>query len=279
MEANKIADGKYTVVVRALGSSNQVYASQDYAGIVYTATRPSIFQKIGKAMMASPLYFGIIVAIILAVVIFFMVNSMREKSMSGTPVMQGRMGARKGGSRKKPGAMALADNEPIPNASSPKPVATHKPPPNSYATPVQPPPQAAYPIPNAAQQSDQTLVGGPAVTPDSTVVANVRGSAVLTFTKAPPGAASVGHRTMLSQYPFTIGRKDAALTINDISVSRLHAQITMDQRNNTFWCEDMNSSNGSYLNGMKINPGQAVQLSNGSQLRLGPNVEMQFEII
>jgi VWFA-related protein len=283
MEANKIADGKYTVVVRALGSSNQVYASQDYAGIVYKATRPSLFQKIGKAMMASPLYFGIIIAIILVVVVFFMVNSMREKSMSGTPVMQGRMGAKRGGKSKKPGSMALADNEPIPNRSSPKPVATQKPPQNSYPTPVQTPvqptPQASYPLPNAMQQSDRTLVGGPSISPDSTVVANMRGNAVLTLTKAPPGAASVGQRTIVAQYPFTIGRKDAALTINDISVSRLHAQITMDQRNNSFWFEDMNSSNGSFINGVRVNAGQPVQISNGSQLRLGPNVEIKFEII
>jgi len=283
MEANKIADGKYTVVVRALGSSSQVYASQDYAGIVYKATRPSLFQKIGKAMMASPLYFGIIIAIILVVVVFFMVNSMREKSMSGTPVMQGRMGAKRGGKSKKPGSMALADNEPIPNRSIPKPVATHKPPQNSYPTPVQSPvqptPQASYPLPNAMQQSDRTLVGGPSVSPDSTVVANMRGNAVLTFTKAPPGAASVGQRTVVAQYPFTIGRKDAALTINDISVSRLHAQIMMDQRNNSYWYEDMNSSNGSFINGVRVNAGQPVQITNGSQLRLGPNVEIQFEII
>src|SRR5665648_531315 len=283
MEANKIADGKYTVVVRALGSSSQVYASQDYAGIVYKATRPSLFQKIGKAMMASPLYFGIIIAIILVVVVFFMVNSMSEKSMSGKPVMQGRMGAKRGGKSKKPGSMALADNEPIPNRSIPKPVATHKPPQNSYPTPVQSPvqptPQASYPLPNAMQQSDRTLVGGPSVSPDSTVVANMRGNAVLTFTKAPPGAASVGQRTVVAQYPFTIGRKDAALTINDISVSRLHAQIMMDQRNNSYWYEDMNSSNGSFINGVRVNAGQPVQITNGSQLRLGPNVEIQFEII
>lgn len=287
MEANKIADGKYTVVVRALGNANQVYASQEYKGIVYSAVRPSLFQKIGRAMIASPLYLAIIVVIILAVVVFFMFNSAREKSMSGTPVLQGRMGGKKSGGGKKKGAMPFADVEPIPNNAVPPPIKHSPNGSNIYPMPVQPqspPPQSApvrqaYPQQNYSQQGDNTLVGGSIPPVDATMVGGLQGQPVLTFIKAPAGVGMVGQRTALSYFPFTIGRKDAALTLNDISISRLHGQISADERNNTYWFEDLNSSNGSFINGRRVTPGQPVQLSNGTQLRLGPNVEVKFEII
>jgi hypothetical protein len=179
--------------------------------------------------------------------------------------------------------MPFADVEPIPNKASAPAVKRSTNGANVYAMPVQPPstPPARQPIPqpNFSQQGDNTLVGGGMPSVDATMVGSLQGQPVLTFIKAPAGVGTVGQRTGLSYFPFTIGRKDAALTINDISISRLHGQISADERNNTFWYEDLNSSNGSFINGRRLAAGQPVQLSNGTQLRLGPNVEIKFEII
>jgi pSer/pThr/pTyr-binding forkhead associated (FHA) protein len=81
----------------------------------------------------------------------------------------------------------------------------------------------------------------------------------------------------LSQFPFTIGRVNAALTLNDASVSRLHAQISMDTQSKRYLITDMNSSNGTRVNGMQLTPGQAMYLDQGSRIQIGPNIEIRFE--
>ena len=55
--SNKIADGKYTVVIRVLGKTNQVYSSAQYSGVVYKATRPVHFpDHLGRHSWLHPLY-------------------------------------------------------------------------------------------------------------------------------------------------------------------------------------------------------------------------------
>jgi serine/threonine protein kinase len=69
---------------------------------------------------------------------------------------------------------------------------------------------------------------------------------------------------------FILGRT-GDLRLSDARVSRRHAAI--NRRNGSFLLEDLNSSNGTYLNGEKI--GQPCVLKAGDIVRVGP-FEMQF---
>jgi hypothetical protein len=53
----------------------------------------------------------------------------------------------------------------------------------------------------------------------------------------------------------------------EMGVSRRHAVIY--RMKNSLFMEDLNSANGSYLNGQRLVPGQPRLLRNGDELRLG----------
>lgn len=99
----------------------------------------------------------------------------------------------------------------------------------------------------------------------------------LSVVNAPPGVLSPGQKISVQQLPFTIGRVGAMLTVSDASVSRLHAQITMDSQSRRYQITDMNSSNGTRVNGTPITSGQPTFLNHGSRIQIGPNVEIVFE--
>jgi len=113
MEKNRVPNGKYTVILRVLGKNNQVYSSAQYSGIVYAPTYPSVFQNIATGLKTYPGITISIIAIVLVVVGFLMYNNMRAKSLTGTPVMQSRLGTKR---NKKMGEtiLPIADEEPIP---------------------------------------------------------------------------------------------------------------------------------------------------------------------
>lgn len=68
---------------------------------------------------------------------------------------------------------------------------------------------------------------------------------------------------------FTIGRKDEnSIVLSDQHVSGNHARIIV--RNNGLFIEDLNSTNGTYLNGTKIKG--KVRLSNKDQIKIGTAV-------
>ena len=68
------------------------------------------------------------------------------------------------------------------------------------------------------------------------------------------------------QLPLSIGRdKKNKLPIENNAVSRYHAVITSE--NGNFYLEDLNSTNGTFLNGRqvlkdRINPGDAIRIAN-----------------
>lgn len=87
-----------------------------------------------------------------------------------------------------------------------------------------------------------------------------------------------GQQIPLMLFPFVIGRREGNLLIQDPSLSRRHAQITFDGANRTFFITDLNSSNGTRLNGVPLVPGQPKQLTSGASLDLGPNVLIRFDL-
>ena len=271
--ANKIPNGKYTVVVEVLGQNNQVYSTAQYPDVVYTATRPSVFQTVWVALMAAPIVFGLIIVILLGVVGYFMYMSVRSKSMTGTPVLQGRLGEKLAEGRDGGAVLPLADSEPIPMRGQAA----------NVATPAVPPPgsRSGQPGPSsmpAPKREDHTVLSGGEA--GATVIAAqpVIAKASLMVVRSPEDAINQGQQIALAQFPFVIGRLEGSLIIKDANISRRHAQITYEVASRSYFITDLNSSNGTRVNEQRLAPGQPVQLTRGAVIGLGPNVTLRFEL-
>ena len=73
----------------------------------------------------------------------------------------------------------------------------------------------------------------------------------------------------LEQSSYTIGKKrgEADLVLNDMSVSRLHARVVKEK--DGFYLEDMNSTNGTFKNGLQLQPYEKRKLEEGDEITLG----------
>jgi VWFA-related protein len=282
-KANRIKDGKYTVVVRVLAKNNNVYSTAVYEGVSYKA--PSLFERLGVALIAAPIFLFGILGIILAVVAFLMFNSSRQKSLSGTPVLQGRLGGKLSGNRKSTGpVIPVADQEPIPSRKMPSASQPSSPvvaPSQAAATPPQPSPASPRPAAVVQPSADATVMASnmQGAEAGATVIASspLMPRATLTVVEA-GGSMASKIPTVITPLPFVIGRTEGALLIPDPNISRKHAQISYDPTLRAYLINDMNSSNGTYINSKRIMPGQTTQLSNGMVIGLGPSITLRFEL-
>lgn len=64
---------------------------------------------------------------------------------------------------------------------------------------------------------------------------------------------------------YVIGRKNANIVLNDKKCSSIHA-LLFQSPSNTLCLKDSNSSNGTFLNGKKV---EAADLNAGDQLKIG----------
>jgi hypothetical protein len=282
----KIPDGKYTVIVRVLGMNNQVYSTAQYDGLVYTAQLPNLMQLFTAALIAAPMIIIAIVAILLGLVGFMMYSSRREKSMTGTPVLQGRLGGKiSGGGRSSGPVIPISSDEPIPlrgQSSGPALPVANQPrsaTPASLPNPAANPPQRSKP---ALPSSDATMItAGPAATPaqDATRISStpMLPRAFLTVIQAGGSQVPQG-QILMTQFPYVIGRTEGALIIPELNISRRHAQITYNESDRTFSISDLNSSNGTRLNNQPLTPGQPARLFNGALIGLGPNISIRFDV-
>lgn len=73
----------------------------------------------------------------------------------------------------------------------------------------------------------------------------------------------------LQKFPFTIGKKEGAVdaVLADTSVSRMHARFF--QQDCTLYLEDLNSTNGTYKNGMLLAPHEKVEVLPEDEIRFG----------
>ncbi len=80
----------------------------------------------------------------------------------------------------------------------------------------------------------------------------------------------------LTKFPFVIGKKreNVDLVINDYSASRIHARIT--QEDGIFYLEDLNSTNGTFKNGLRLQPYEKRKLESGDELKFG-NTEYTYK--
>jgi hypothetical protein len=73
----------------------------------------------------------------------------------------------------------------------------------------------------------------------------------------------------------SVGRvSDNELSLNDASVSKIHAALTMNQQG-TLLVADTGSTNGTYINGRRISYGEARQIEDGDVVGFG-DVEVRF---
>jgi two-component system, cell cycle response regulator len=80
-----------------------------------------------------------------------------------------------------------------------------------------------------------------------------------------------GHRYFLTQAEMTLGRDAAAdITVSDQSISRKHAKIT--KHDGKVFITDLGSSNGSFINDKKIEPGKEMPLVKEDMIKLGNSI-------
>lgn len=66
----------------------------------------------------------------------------------------------------------------------------------------------------------------------------------------------------------TLGRSSKSdIVIKDKFVSKNHLKIF--ERNNSYYIEDNNSANGTYLNGNRVDSNEIIQLQNGDRIGVG----------
>jgi VWFA-related protein len=272
MKANRIADGKYTVILRVLSNSSSEYSRAEYPGLIYKG--PTLFARIGTALTASPIFLYAIIGIILVVVLFLMISSARQKNVSATPVAQGQLGKKLGSGKGTPGAdAAVADHEPVPvRRAAPAPAAPRP-------TPVQTPPPAQPRKEAPPPAADTTMI-------DMNPLQAEAGATMIASTPPVPrasisvvrGPAQQGQTSILS-FPFTLGRVDCDLTIADPNVSRRHAQLTFDAGRRAFFITDLNSSNGTFMNNQRLPSGEPVLIASSAEISLGPNVTIRITLL
>jgi two-component system cell cycle response regulator len=115
--------------------------------------------------------------------------------------------------------------------------------------------------------------------PASKTVANATLEALLT-PKLEPGKAclivirgrSVGHLLELQKLPSVVGRApDVELMIDDVAVSRRHAQIEKGAEG--FAVQDLGSTNGLFVNGLRV---QRQLLHDGDRIQVGTTTILKF---
>ena len=82
----------------------------------------------------------------------------------------------------------------------------------------------------------------------------------------------------LDKLPLTVGklRGCAEFVIDNPSISRLHARFFSDPSGMTTLMKDLNSTNGTYLNGRRLNPNETVSIREGDEIGLGQLVFEMF---
>ena len=73
----------------------------------------------------------------------------------------------------------------------------------------------------------------------------------------------------LENLPFVVGKSKEHVDylLQDNSVSRMHAKFT--DRDGKIYLTDLNSTNGTFKNGLRLNPGEATLLEREDEVRLG----------
>jgi two-component system cell cycle response regulator len=84
-----------------------------------------------------------------------------------------------------------------------------------------------------------------------------------------------GHVTAADGPELRLGRHPtSSLVLDDEGISRSHARIL--RRGNAYVIEDLKSSNGTYVNGTRI---ETMEIADGAMIQLGPRVKFRFSVV
>lgn len=77
---------------------------------------------------------------------------------------------------------------------------------------------------------------------------------------------------VLDTDPVIIGKKkgEADIIVEDLAISRVHARVYLE--NGEYYLEDLNSTNGTFKNGMRLRPYEKKQLMDGDEIKLGNRI-------
>lgn len=76
-----------------------------------------------------------------------------------------------------------------------------------------------------------------------------------------------GREYLLKDGENTVGREATDVLLNDPTVSRRHAKVVLEV--GKAWLEDMGSSNGTSASGVRAQPGDRIEISDGAELKFG----------
>ena len=148
--------------------------------------------------------------------------------------------------------------------------------PNNQPPQAPPAPQFRPPVPPAGDP------GGTSVLGDNGGTTVLSGAGATTVLSAQPSAFIIrkknGEKVPISGSEFVIGkdRRRVNYCIDDnTSVSRAHAKII--NRNGSFYISDMNSTNFTFVNGVKVSAGQEQAIKSGDKIKLADE-EFDFTI-
>jgi DNA-binding response OmpR family regulator len=80
--------------------------------------------------------------------------------------------------------------------------------------------------------------------------------------------ANAGKTVELARFPFMIGRaRDCDYVLDYTAISRLHARCTSDHQ--SIYLEDSGSTNGTFVNGRRLAPGEQYRLRAGDEVTFG----------
>lgn len=88
--------------------------------------------------------------------------------------------------------------------------------------------------------------------------------------------SEAGREVIVESFPFVIGRKEGDLVLDkDTRMSRRHASIS--SRNGQLVVEDLKSTNHTFVDERQLQPGEAAALTGRTNIRFGPDTEIQVE--
>jgi hypothetical protein len=156
------------------------------------------------------------------------------------------------------------------NYPPPRPMTPPPPPPPSYAppqTPPPPPPQSTPPPPSAKSSATMMDAPKPQKSSSETFIAEDQSEPVLAYLIVKSGARA-GTNYPLKKATIKIGREPSNdIAIDDKKSSREHAKLKME--NGKFVLYDLASSNGTFVNGVKI---QNQSITDSDEIQIGDSI-------
>lgn len=78
-------------------------------------------------------------------------------------------------------------------------------------------------------------------------------------------------RIEMKSFPFIIGKLEGSVdyVLEEKSISRMHAKFRLCEEENTVYISDLNSLNGTYINGIALQTGEESPVFAGDEIRLG----------